>query len=178
MRGGTSPTQAVKQAAPRDAALPLGRGTARPHILELLSNCCDLLHAVLVGGQVTLKGLVLANESFNIRQGGRLIVPLLQHGFLPWGQAEGRRCLDNRAAGVQRAVQPQKTGYRLHILPHEDGAVKTRNPQNCFPCLFKGSLNPTLTWMELGDIVGLGGLRQIPQFNLRVLNLGLFISRL
>lgn len=34
-----------------------------------------------------------------------------------------------------------------------------------------------MAWMELGDTVGLGGLRQISQFNLCVLNLGPFISK-
>lgn len=34
-----------------------------------------------------------------------------------------------------------------------------------------------MAWMELGDTVGLGGLRQISQFNLCILNLGPFISK-
>lgn len=40
--------------------------------------------------------------------------------------------------------------------------METRSFQSLSPCLFKGSLSPTIPWMELGDTVGLGGLRPIP----------------
>lgn len=41
-------------------------GPTSPHVLELLGDGRDLLHAVLVCGQVTLEGLVLADEGFDI----------------------------------------------------------------------------------------------------------------
>ena len=44
----------------------------------------------------------------------------------------------------------------------EDGAMKARNFQNLFPCPLQEPLRPTRSWMELGDTVGLVGLRHIP----------------
>lgn len=43
-----------------------GDETLGAHVLELLGNCGNLLHAVLVRGQVTLKGLMLADQSFDV----------------------------------------------------------------------------------------------------------------
>lgn len=110
-------------------------GPISQHSLELLGNSCDLLHTVLMCSQVALEGLVLADEGFDVRQGGCLVVPVLQHGFLPWGGAEGRRHLDNNAPGVQqRPVQPgARKWHRSTSYLAENGAMKTRNFQNLFP---------------------------------------------
>ena len=47
-------------------------------LLELLGNGSNLLHSVLVGGQVTLKGLMLPHQSTDLHQRGRLVVLLHQ----------------------------------------------------------------------------------------------------
>ena len=36
------------------------------HVLELLSNCSNLLHSVLVCSQVTFKGLMFSDQSFDV----------------------------------------------------------------------------------------------------------------
>lgn len=41
-------------------------GPMSPHLLELLGNSCNLLHAVLMCSQVALEGLVLADEGFDV----------------------------------------------------------------------------------------------------------------
>lgn len=48
-----------------------------PRLLELLRDGSDLLHAVLVGSQVALKGLMLLEQGLDLREGGGLIVLLL-----------------------------------------------------------------------------------------------------
>ena len=52
-----------------------------PGLLELLGNGGILLHAVLVGSQVTLKGLVLLEQGLDLREGSRLVILLPQHGL-------------------------------------------------------------------------------------------------
>lgn len=56
----------------------------RGGVLELLSNGCDLLHPVLVSRKVALKGFVLPDQSFDVRQGGCFVVFLPQHRLLAY----------------------------------------------------------------------------------------------
>lgn len=58
-------------------------------LLELLGDGCDLLHAVLVGSQVTLKSLMFLEQGLDLRQGGCLIILLPQHGFFALGWVMG-----------------------------------------------------------------------------------------
>ena len=53
-------------------------------LLELLGNGGNLLHAVLVGGQVTLEGLVFLEQGLDLREGSRLVILLPQHGLFAW----------------------------------------------------------------------------------------------
>lgn len=56
-------------------------GPTSPHVLELLGDGRDLLHAVLVGRQVAFKGLVLPQQGPDFCQRRRLVI-LLQQDLL------------------------------------------------------------------------------------------------
>lgn len=64
---------------------------SRPHLLELLRDGGNLLHTVLVGGQVTLKGLMFLEQGLDLGEGGRLIVLMPQHDLFAWVQRDGTR---------------------------------------------------------------------------------------
>jgi hypothetical protein len=61
----------------------------RAGVLKLLGNGRNLLHAVLVGSQITLKSLVLLEQGLDLGQGGCLIILLPKHGFFAWGGGVG-----------------------------------------------------------------------------------------
>lgn len=54
---------------------------AQPRVLEFLRDGRDLLHAVLVRGQVALEGLVLPQQGSQLRQRRRLVILLQQDLF-------------------------------------------------------------------------------------------------
>ena len=59
--------------APLPPAAPALTG---PRILEFLCDGGNLLHAVLVGGEVTLKGLMLLEQGLDLRESGGLVILL------------------------------------------------------------------------------------------------------
>ena len=73
----------VQDRKARPGSLPLSHACRHPplHVLELLSDGCDLLHAVLVRCQVALEGLVLPQQGPHLGQRRRLIVFLQQDLF-------------------------------------------------------------------------------------------------
>lgn len=89
-------------------------------LLELLGDGCDLLHAVLVGSQVTLKSLVFLEQGLDLRQGGCLIILLPQHGFFAlgwvmgdgvggrWGQDTAEQGPGQRVCSSHPTLKPQK----------------------------------------------------------------------
>lgn len=61
---------------------PQGSDVRRGAVLELLCNSSNLFHAVLVCGQVALKGLVFLQQGLYLREGCSFVILLLQHCFL------------------------------------------------------------------------------------------------